>query len=257
MATKRKPKRATRTCRKHGQTTVAGRSKAARSKAAVGLNRCRWKPAAKRRAAPKRATKANAWRPVPAPFNQFTAMDWAHIRQTVQKQKASWNYDDESPRGVIMTSIGYVDVGVDHEDEDGYVVIRGVYLPASEWPRARKVPTKKNGAKRTKPNHHGGYHAPGDPLGYRANPPFAVKILSDRQGKIGNLIVRRVKVLAHDPGRSGRGDPTTQRTHEIVTDGYYNMGGGYFTDVWSLPEPPEVQQAIFDAIRARRGSRRR
>lgn len=64
---------------------------------------------------------------------------------------------------------------------------------------------------------------------------------------------RTVGVLVYQSPNS----MATARTYEIVTDASYNMGdGAYTTDVWKLPEPVAVQQAIYTAVRNLRGGGR-
>lgn len=105
-----------------------------------------------------RRTKANPWRPVPAPFDQLTARDWSRLRTIVRGMERDYSYGeygDEHPYEDVMTSVGYVVVGTDGDDDTGYVSIRGETLPESEWPRATRR-TKANGRRalkrRTRPN---------------------------------------------------------------------------------------------------------
>lgn len=83
----------------------------------------------------------------------------------------------------------------------------------------------------------------------KANAGTSVRVTSNRQKGEGIYRYRALKVVVDGP--SGF------RTYEILTDPYYNMGGGSYTDVWrDIPEPESVQQAIYDAVRAKRSGRR-
>lgn len=91
----------------------------------------------------------------------------------------------------------------------------------------------------------------------RANGATFVKVTGDRargstvRGARHNY--RTVEVLVYQSPNS----MATARTYEIVTDASYNMGdGAYTTDVWKLPEPVAVQQAIYTAVRNLRGGGR-
>jgi hypothetical protein len=83
----------------------------------------------------------------------------------------------------------------------------------------------------------------------KANAGTSVRVVSNRQKGDGIYRYRALKVAVDGP--SGF------RTYEILTDPHYNLGGGSYTDVWrDIPEPESVQQAIYDAVRAKRGSGR-
>jgi hypothetical protein len=103
----------------------------------------------RRRVGAKRATKRNAWRPVPRPFTLLTARDWQHIRSEARAMWGDYEADGgegETPEESVMTSAGYVSVGA---SPIGYVIMRGRELPQNEWPRAtRKTRKVKSNSKR-------------------------------------------------------------------------------------------------------------
>lgn len=77
---------------------------------------------------------------LPAPFDAFTPGDWDHVRETVARQREDWDPDDtECPEECVMTSLGYVDVGLD--DDGAYVMATQgasvVYVPEEDWPPSR------------------------------------------------------------------------------------------------------------------------
>lgn len=79
---------------------------------------------------------------LPAPFDAFTRSDWDHVRETVAGQRADYEpfdeegNDAESPEECVMTSLGYVDVGLD--DDGAYVKVtqgaRITVVAEEDWP---------------------------------------------------------------------------------------------------------------------------
>lgn len=80
----------------------------------------------------RRKVKANGRGLLPGITGPFTARDWRHIRSTAAQMEDG---DEET----IMTSQGYVDVGMD--GEDAYIRAFGQRVFDSDWPRV----TKRNG----------------------------------------------------------------------------------------------------------------
>lgn len=70
-------------------------------------------------------------------LKNLTAADWQHIRETCEMQFECVGPDDtELPEEVIMTSIGYVTVGLLEVDRagHGFVSAFGETLEYDEWP---------------------------------------------------------------------------------------------------------------------------
>lgn len=81
------------------------------------------------------------------------------------------------------------------------------------------------------------------PERYKVKANASVRVTGNRLTGRGTYAYRVLTVKVGD------------HTYTVTTDPYYNIGGGHYTDVWSLPESPTTQQAIYDAIRSKRGGR--
>lgn len=148
------------------------------------------------------------------------------------------DYDDLAEYALREASVDVSIDGVRLKGGGGYYVSRSASGPRGTRPNGAK--RKPSTAKKSRPN----------------GATFA-KVTGDRargstvRGARHNY--RTVEVLVYQSPNS----MATARTYEIVTDASYNMGdGAYTTDVWKLPEPVAVQQAIYTAVRNLRGGGR-
>jgi hypothetical protein len=95
-------------------------------------------------------TKANPFRSVPAPFDQFTARDWQTVRSTAKRLRDEQSYDEidgDPPEEHVVLSVGYAVVTLNDRGR-GEVQWRGRFLDADGWPRATRS-TKRNRPRRT------------------------------------------------------------------------------------------------------------
>lgn len=193
---KAKRAKASPTCRKHGQTVVGGRTKKARTAGGVGLNRCRWgKPAAKKAAPKRKAKKNHRYVSGTGHYAPLSATEIHPVPNTLRRTMPQ----DELDRRVA--------------DMEARMAGRHVpHAPAYQY----GPPTKRN--------HHGGYHAPGDPLGYKAN-PRAMRVVfvgsreypanTEKQREMARAALRRINfpwaaVYESLPGQALR------RTSDVV-----------------------------------------
>lgn len=63
---------------------------------------------------------------------KLTPRDVEHLRAEAAQMRAEAD-EDESPMGIVMTSVGYVTLWAGYEEGDAEVVINGIAYPESEW----------------------------------------------------------------------------------------------------------------------------